>query len=467
MKKSTSKRILSVFVALLLLTLYALFAFAEETTCQVGDHIQFGTYPQTRVEETSALKAAANAATWRSYNYYVGNGEEYGAALDGTMHSSDYMKYADFFCSGEKYRAVTFSAYRPYFTGYQSKASYSHQDDNGYTPNIVYYFKYEPLMWRILDPSTGYIMCENIIDSQAYQNSIYYSNDHYWQDETLSAYANDYSASSIRSWLNYDFYETAFTESQKSNIQTTLLDNTNTFSFIDDDDIEDYEPIIYDDTNDKIFLLTEADIDNTSFGFKSAKFYYDEAARAKATDYTKCQGIDKDIYGSIAYSGIGDSSWWLRSASGTGGHVVIAGYGGFSRFADLANGIRGIRPACKLIDLTSDISISELLFSDLHVHSYSSKTTICATCTDPGIETFTCSCGDSYTKDIPIDPNTHADLNENGDCPRCGKHIKDVEKPTEGSNEKPAEEKPTENLNIFQRIIQWFRNLIDMLFGWL
>ena len=36
-----------------------------------------------------------------------------------------------------------------------------------------------------------------------------------------------------------------------------------------------------------------------------------------------------------------------------------------------------------------------------HVHSYTSKITKAATCTEAGVKTFTCTCGDSYTETIP------------------------------------------------------------------
>ena len=100
----------------------------------------------------------------------------------------------------------------------------------------------------------------------------------------------------------------------------------------------------------------------------------------------------------------------------------------------------------------------------VHFHEYTSAVTTPATCTEKGVMTYTCSCGDTYTKEIEIDSTNHAALNENGDCPRCGKHIKDVERPTEPTT-KPSEEKPAEKLNFFQRIIQWFRNLFAKLFG--
>ena len=71
------KKALSILLPLLLVfgtVAFSLTAAAEETPAYaVGDHIQFGTYPQTQVEETEDLAAAAAAATWKSYGYYSGN----------------------------------------------------------------------------------------------------------------------------------------------------------------------------------------------------------------------------------------------------------------------------------------------------------------------------------------------------------------------------------------------------------
>ena len=38
---------------------------------------------------------------------------------------------------------------------------------------------------------------------------------------------------------------------------------------------------------------------------------------------------------------------------------------------------------------------------DEHQHSYTSSVTTPATCSNPGVETFTCSCGYAYTQIIP------------------------------------------------------------------
>ena len=88
------------------------------------------------------------------------------------MTAKDYMKYTDIVYDGSKYRGVYFSEYRPCHIGDISSAINSFQDENGYLINTIYWFKYEPILWRVLDPSTGLIMTESILDSQAYNNYI-------------------------------------------------------------------------------------------------------------------------------------------------------------------------------------------------------------------------------------------------------------------------------------------------------
>lgn len=43
----------------------------------------------------------------------------------------------------------------------------------------------------------------------------------------------------------------------------------------------------------------------------------------------------------------------------------------------------------------------------VHTHSYTEATTKEATCIEAGVRTFTCSCGDSYTEEIPVNLNNH------------------------------------------------------------
>lgn len=318
-------------------------AEAAGKTYKVGDIVEFGSYPQSRVMNSSLVSSLNSVSKkWVSYGYYSGTGDY------GTMVQGDWMKYADFTYNGTKYRAVTFSQYRPYMTDYLS--SYSCQEDNGYTPNNIYYFKYEPLKWRVLDPSTGLVLCENIIDSQAYSNTIYeygtdsYGGTAYWNDAEHTHYANDYATSSIRAWLNDDFYNTAFSSSQRAGILTSQLDNS-AYS-------ASHSKYNSETTYDKVFLLSYSEMRNTAYGFPANNTSSNSARQANGTDYAKCQGLR-------VYSADGCSDWCLRSAGIYSAYVCcVQPYGD----TDTKNSVdytgEGIRPAIKISNLSSAISKS-------------------------------------------------------------------------------------------------------------
>ena len=313
-------------------------AEAEGKTYKVGDIVEFGSYPQSKVTDSSLVSALNGVSkTWVSYGYYSGDG-----SYSDTMVQGDWMKYADFTYNGTKYRAVTFSQYRPYYTSYSSSSSYTYQDDNGYTTNNIYYFKYEPLKWRVLDPSTGLVLCESIIDSQAYSNTIYkygtdpYGYTAYWNDAEHTHYANDYATSSIRAWLNDDFYNTAFSSSQKASILTSELDNKAYSTSYSEYDSET--------TYDKIFLLSYSEMQNTACGFSSSS-----ARQAKGTDYAKCQGLWVNSSNECSYQR-------LRSAGNYSYYTcyVYSG-GGLNSYWYVNNTNYGVRPALKISNLASGI----------------------------------------------------------------------------------------------------------------
>ena len=371
----TGKRIVAVFlVVLMLLTTAPLAGFVgldlapTAQAYEVGDKIWYGTYPQSRVAETPELQAAASAATWKSYGYYSNN------------TPNDYMWFADFFCDGVKYRAVNFTTYRKESTSlrieYPEDSIYwyqrSYQYNNGYRPNTIYYFKYEPLEWRVLDPNTGLIMCESIIDSQAYQNTIYHSGNEYYQAIGSSVYANDYATSSIRKWLNKDFYNTAFTFEQKENILKTALDNSAYR--------KEYDSV---STNDKIFLLSYEEALNSSYGFapdsNPLEHHTDFAKRAIGTSYARCQGLWVARVGIVFGDTHYHSFWWLRSpGKNSGGACGVDCYGEVNTeyaFTDDAAWVHsgsygvnctyyGVRPTCRLAVLKWDYSLSESLDSE-------------------------------------------------------------------------------------------------------
>lgn len=308
-------------------------AEAAGKTYKVGDIVEFGSYPQSRVTNSSLVSALNKVSkNWVSYGYYSGTGDYY-----GTMVQGNWMKYADITYNGVKYRAVFFTQYRPMETIGASSSDNTYQDDNGYTPNNTYYFKYEPLKWRVLDSKTGLVLCENIIDSQAYSNTVYSDDNDDWNNAAHTHYANDYATSSIRKWLNDDFYNTAFSASQKANILTSELDNR-AFS-------TSYSEYDSETTYDKVFLLSWSEMENTAYGFP-ANINNSSVRRAKGTDYAKCQGLRVDSSNKC-------SEQRLRSAAIFSDHTCEVDNEGRRCYYWVVGADGGVRPALRISNLAS------------------------------------------------------------------------------------------------------------------
>ena len=312
----------------------------------VGDIITFGSYPQSEVtkESDSATysKLEAAAKNWISYGYYSGDGSY------GSMKQGDWMEYADMDINGDganDYRAVRFTQYRPRWTEEPCSSDISNQDANGYTINNIYYFKYEPLKWQVLDPTKGLVLSKSIIDSQAYSNTIYdnYGNGKgYTNDAAGEKYANDYATSSIRKWLNEDFYNTAFTSVQKQNILLTTLDNSACST-----KYSNYDSV---STTDNVFLLSYSEAQNASYGFTD-NTSSTETRKAVGTDYAKAQGL---------WVGLNKcSDWRLRSAGYDSYFASRVYHGGYVNDRTNVNETdHGVRPALRLSSLATNKSSS-------------------------------------------------------------------------------------------------------------
>ena len=377
-----TKKILSFVLAIIMIVCTVPMAFAEDNTYKAGDIIQFGSYPQSEVKD-EALIAELNALApeweeWISYGYYSGNGSSY------TMAQGDWMRFFDLSYNGEKYRAVRFEEYRPRYT--YGKASNNLQDDNHYAVNNIYWFKYEALDWRVLDINTGLVMCETIVDSQPYSNTLYerdnaISNHKIFNDKSHLNYGSDYATSSIRHWLNYDFYDVAFSEEEQKVLVATVLDNRGYYSSRGETGYEEFDSA---PTEDKVFLLSYCEVINADYGFNSDSKDRDNARVARVrTDYAKCQGLNTSKVG---------TKWLLRSPGMSASTSCIVSVDGSSDGCqlDLCTTGTGIRPAIKL--------------SIIHKHNYVTEITTPATHVKEGVETYTCACGDSYTKTIEKNP---------------------------------------------------------------
>ena len=268
------------------------------TYTRAGNYIYFGSYPQTKVEDTSlvselnslagTLPTSDNFYNWTSYGYYISGAVQ------------NFMWYVDETFKNEQYRGVYFTSYRPGTCIDSSSEDKSKQDDNGYNLNTVCWFKYDPIKWRILAEENGkaFLMCDMAIDAQQYDYD--------------GSYSNNYKESTIRKWLNETFYNIAFNALQKSLIQTTLVDNsarsTNPYNTELNGGINDYA---CGNTFDKVFLLSEYEVTNPTYGFDSEPFSHtDTTRRLKCSEYAKSQGCSQFNQGS-AYDG--NCWWWLRS----------------------------------------------------------------------------------------------------------------------------------------------------------
>lgn len=313
------------------------FKFNPKTpTLAKGSKIEFGSYPQSEVtdaDEVAKLEADSENYLWVSYKYYSGTGN----STDGEMEPGDFMLYKDFYSGGEMFRAVTFSEYRPGTGGGLKGDVFSNQKDNDYHPNNVYYFKYEPLTWRVLDPDEGYIMCDNVIDSQPYQNFVIRKDDKLYNSKDCTNYVSDWETCSLRQWLNKTFYNTAFSREEKMLIGTTFLENNSPDG-----------TWFGTDTGDKIFILSFDDVINSAYGFDSSKSEFDEARKLKGTDYSKCQGV---------YISQGYPYWWLRTPGNAEAVYLVSSYG----WAALGLGVYGtgvgVVPALKLNPKAVDVSV--------------------------------------------------------------------------------------------------------------
>jgi len=164
------------------------------------------------------------------------------------------------------------------------------------TTDADYYFKVEPLKWKILNitEDVALILCESIIANQEYDIDTDGGG-----PDTLS---NKYDASQIRAWLNNQFYTSAFSSLQQQLIASTLVDNSDTSTGVAGN------AYACDDTKDNVFLLSFAEAISEAYGFSSSD---DETRKRKPTAYSIATGADSDASG--------NGVWWLRSPSETFG----------------------------------------------------------------------------------------------------------------------------------------------------
>ena len=266
--------------------------------------ITMGTYPQSRVTDEALLTAltaaagvlptAADAGEWTPYGDCAADGQE-----------GDFMWYRDLSFDGTAYRAVYFTAYRPMSSDLPAEGTYSEQDDNGYAKGTVYYFRFDPIRWRILTRRGGKVLllADLVLDAVPYQDRVqevtpegkYTATVTDANDAPDGTNANRYRYSRIREFLLTDFSRIAFTDAETALLHpATVGEGKNDESSIAS-------------TGDRVFLLGAKDI--------LSQCPTADVQFRRGSDYAACRGLrllhDDNRFAGGAY-------WFLRTPKENG-----------------------------------------------------------------------------------------------------------------------------------------------------
>lgn len=260
-----------------------------------GKYITFGEFPQT----IKSADVTITSSLPDSDGYYLGS-------------------------DGERYAKLTFT-YEENIMGlnWNNWVAYEHNlmsDGTTLEKDNDYYFKVEPIKWRVLQNSDGtaLIVTDQVLQSIEYQSSyekgkegkktVSYALDsdgNRIYDNDRAVYATNYKWSSLRSFLTGDFYTKAFSSDQKSIIQLTTVDNSVTTT---QNSGNEYL-YVCEDTQDYVFALSWADVTNSQYGFQSESNVRDTARRWGASDYaiaTKVFVWTQEYLINVSYSGTPD-----------------------------------------------------------------------------------------------------------------------------------------------------------------
>ena len=173
----------------------------------------------------------------------------------------------------------------------------------------------KPIEWIVMKKEGNQVLLlsKYVLDAKSYNEG--------WGDVT-------WEISDIRQWLNNEFYTTAFNKAEKAKIQTSLIKN---------EDNSEYGTSGGNDTEDKVFLLSEKEADT---------LFSDEEERiAKATEYAEKLGVD--INENSEEKG---AWWWLRSPGNDSFYAALVNYYGwvYGDGIGVNCNVYGVRPALHL-----------------------------------------------------------------------------------------------------------------------
>ncbi len=199
-----------------------------------------------------------------------------------------------------------------------------------YKVGTTHFFLVEPLCWKVLSITENeyFLVTDDIIDTRAFHFVTKIE-----EIDGVETRPSDYTTSSIRKWLNEEFYDICFTEEEKTWIKESVNE-------IDSIDILSGKTL-EGETIDKVFLLSYKEVTNRNLGFFGV-----DARRARCSDYARAKGltnVNSDILAS--------SNWWTRSGfEYTPLFPAMVKYDGTADNPYYPDGVNiGVRPAIKII----------------------------------------------------------------------------------------------------------------------
>ena len=196
----------------------------------------------------------------------------------------------------------------------------------------------EPIEWQVLDIKDGkaLLLSRYVLDSKLF-------------DEGMEA---RWSECSLRTWLNNDFMNTAFSDSQKGRISTTLVtaDRNPEYSSTDPGSS------VY----DKMFLLSVDEVVKYFPGDHSG-YYGNRFVSTTDTDYA--YEINKANEEKMVYRNGRKANWWLRTIGNVKSFASIADSNGNIFLMGYASNylLQGVRPAMwYVIDPEANTAYTEL-----------------------------------------------------------------------------------------------------------
>ena len=206
--------------------------------------IKYGLYPQTNVDDEDLISALNLLDEVQANGWYLYNNNYYAKQTASTSYVG-------------------------------------HEFDNGdiIVKNETYWFKCEPITWRILseDNTSYFLLSDLILDCKQYSANEYIT---YIENGTDFVQANIYEFCFLRSWLNNEFYNSAF-YLNNSFIQTVTNKNDQSTTVFANPNFKDMR-----DTIDDVFMPTFNDYKTEEYGFSSSTSE-DISRCCKTTDWAR------------------------------------------------------------------------------------------------------------------------------------------------------------------------------------